>query len=407
MRIKPAKQFVAPAAVLAILLSLAGCMTGPGNISILPPGCTANCPPPPAFLYATSTDHIVAFTINQSTGALSAPLTMPGPNQSIGLTASVTLGHLYVSDFLNDTVDGFSINSATGGLTAITGSPYSLGGTPPGAGGLSSFVEAGAYMYATDLNGDGIAGFAYDSGSGKLTPIPGSPFPAGSTPVQAAQAGPQGKFLYVSNLNDPAGGISAFTIDFNTGALTPIPGSPFPTGAAGSYPGPSVLVVGGSADGGNLLYVALTGTSTVNSKIAGFSIDANTGSLTALPGSPFATGNGPESLALVPVTAVGGQEFLYAANGQDNTISAFVVDGSSGNLTPVSGSPYAAGTSLAGLAVSALNTSLGSFFLYAADNQGRTVLAYTIDGNTGALSPIAGSPFSAGSSPVWLTVAVP
>jgi 6-phosphogluconolactonase (cycloisomerase 2 family) len=224
-------------------------------------GCGNNCPPSPEFLYATSTDHISAFTINQSTGALSAPLTMSGPNQSLGMVATVTLGHLYVSDFLNDAVDGFSINSTSGGLTPITGSPFALGGAPPGAGGLSAIVSAGTYVYATDLNAGTVAGFAFDSTSGKLTPVPGSPFSAGKTPVQAVQAGSQGKFLYVSNLNDSAGGISAFNIDFNTGRLSPISGSPFPTGSLGSYPGPSAMVVNN-----NFLYVALAGTANPNNK---------------------------------------------------------------------------------------------------------------------------------------------
>jgi hypothetical protein len=179
MRMKPANQALAIAVALLTSLSLAGCF-GKGGFQISPPGCGNNCPPSPEFLYATSTDHISAFTINQSTGALSAPLTMAGPNQSLGMVATVTLGHLYVSDFLND------------------GSPFPLGGTPPGAGGLSAIVSAGTYVYATELNAGTVAGFAFDSTSGKLTPVPGSPFPAGNTPVQAAQAGSQGKFLALS-----------------------------------------------------------------------------------------------------------------------------------------------------------------------------------------------------------------
>jgi 6-phosphogluconolactonase (cycloisomerase 2 family) len=400
----PVRQFVMVAAALAVSLSLAGCF-GNTNIQVLPPGCGNSCPPAPEFLYATSAGHILAFTINQSTGALGTPLAMAGPNQSTGMAGTVTLGRLYVSDFLNDTVDGFSINSTTGGLTAIAGSPFSLGGTPPGAGGLSMFVSSGFYLYATDLKAGTVAGFAYDSASGKLTPVPGSPFPADNTPVQAAQAGSQGKFLYVSNLNDSAGGISAFTIDFNTGALTPIPGSPFPTGTAGSFPGPSALAVGGNT--GNILYVALAGTVSANNKIAAFAIDLNTGGLTAVPGSPFDTGSDPLYMTLVPITLIGFQEFLYTANVQDNTISAFTVDGNTGVLTPVSGSPYAGGSSVGGLAVTPTGTSVGNFFLYAADPQAKTVRAFTVDGNTGALSAIPGSPFPAGNSPTLLTVVVP
>jgi 6-phosphogluconolactonase len=401
MRTKPVRLAVRIALTLAISLCLAGCL-GNSNIQILPPGCGNNCPPAPEFLYATAPNQILAFKINSSTGALGAPLATPGPNQSIGLTATVTLGRLYVSDFLNDTVDGFSINSSTGALSAIAGSPFSLGGTPPGAGGLSPFVSGGSYLYATDLNAATVAGFAYDSASGKLAPVPGSPFPAGNTPVQAAQAGNQGKFLYVSNLNDSAGGISAFTIDFNTGSLTPIPGSPFPTGAAGSFPGPSALVFD---ELGNILYVALAGTASANNKIAAFKIDPNNGSLTAVPGSPFTTGTDPLYMALVPATLVVGQGFLYTANVQDNTISAFTVNGSTGVLTPVNGSPYPAGSSLSGLAVTPAPASAGNFFLYAGDPQANTIRAYTIDGTTGALSPIPGSPFPAGSSPTLLTVA--
>jgi 6-phosphogluconolactonase len=400
MGMKHANQALATAAALLMSLSLAGC--GIGKISISQ-SCLGPCTVPPTaeFLYATSTDHISAFTINQSTGALSAPLTMSGPNQSLGLTATVTLGHLYVSDFLNDAVDGFSINSSSGGLTPITGSPFALGGTPPGAGGLSAIVSAGSYVYATDLNAGAVAGFAFDSTSGKLTPVPGSPFLAGNTPVQAVQAGNQGQFLYVSNLNDSAGGISAFNIDFNTGALSPISGSPFPTGIAASFPGPSAMVVNN-----NFLYVALAGTSNPNNKIVAFAIDPTTGILTTLPASPFITGSDPLYIAFVPVTGVGFQAFLYTANIFDGTISAFTADDNTGLLTPVSGSPYASGTSLGGLAVSLFTGAVsGPPFLYAADPQSKAIRVYAIDDNTGALSPISGSPFSAGNAPQLLTTA--
>lgn len=401
-RMESLKRAVAMVVGLQVSIGMVACGRG-GNISISPPPtCVTNCPPSPEFLYATSPDAIVAFKINASTGALGSPLAMSGPNQSTGMVATITLGRLYVSDFLNDTVEGFSINSSTGGLTAVTGSPFALGGAPPGAGGLSPFVSGGSRLFATDLNAGGVAAFTYDSLTGALTTVPGSPFPAGDTPVQAAVAGSQNQFLYVSNLNDSAGGISAFTIDFNTGALTPISGSPYATGAAGSFPGPSALAIGGN---GQILYVALVGTANANNKIAAFVIDANTGALTPIPGSPFATGNAPQFMALVPVTLVGNTEFLYTANVQDKTISAFIVDGTSGTLTPLSGSPYHGATSLGGLAVTPTSTLNGNFFLYASDPQAKTVVAFTVDGTTGAPSPVSGSPFPAGKAPMLLTVA--
>jgi 6-phosphogluconolactonase (cycloisomerase 2 family) len=396
MKTKTGIRVAALTVVFLACMNLGGCF---GNLFKTGTsfGCVNNCPPTAEFLYATSVDHISAFTINQSTGALGTPAAMTGPNQSLGLVANVSSAHLYVSDFLNDAVDCFTINSSSGGLTAITGSPFALGGTPPGGGGLSNIVSSD-FLYATDLNAGNVAGFVFDSSSGKLTPVPGSPFPAGNTPVHAARDD-LGKFLYVSNLNDSAGGISAYTIDQNTGALTSVLGSPFPTGTAGSFPGPSAMVVNN-----NFLYVALAGTANANNKIVAFAIDPNSGVLTALPSSPFATGSDPLYMALVPITLVGFQAFLYTANVQDGTISAFTADDNTGILTPVNGSPFASGSSIGGLAVPPLGASNG-FLIFASDPQAQSVRAYTIDGNTGGLSPVAGSPFSAGTAPMLLTVA--
>ncbi|HXF12400.1 MAG TPA: beta-propeller fold lactonase family protein [Terriglobales bacterium] len=393
------KRAVAMVLALPLSLGLACGKSGLGNGPLVP--TCDNCPAPPEFLYATSPGAIVGFKIDQSTGALGSPLTMAGPSQSLGMAAAITFGRLYVSDFVNNTLQGFSINSSTGGLNAIPGSPFSLGGTPPGAGGVSPFVSSGSYLYVTNLNAGVVAGLTDESPTGALNTVPGSPFPAGDTPVEAVVAGSQNQFLYVSNLNDSAGGISAFTIDFNTGALTPMPGSPYATGAAGSFPGPSALAISGNDQ---TLYVGLVGTTNANNKIAAFAIDANTGALTPIPGSPFTTGNAPQYMAIVPVTFVAGTEFLYTANVQDKTISGFIVDGNSGSLTPLSGSPYHGATSLGDLAVTPTSTS-ANFFLYAADPQAKTVLAFTIDGTTGALTPVSGSPFPAGKAPTLLTVA--
>jgi 6-phosphogluconolactonase len=387
---------------MACLLLLGGCVgQEKGCPANFPTTCTVNCVyplPSPQFLYATSTDHILAFAIDQSTGALGLPQVIAGPNQSLGMVASPD-ARLYVSDFLNDAVDGFSISNA-GTLTAIPGSPFSLGGATPGGGGLTMFA-AGSYFYATDINSGTVAGFLEDGSDGTLTPVPGSPFPAGSSPTQAAQT--ESEFLYVSNLNDSAGGISAFTINAQTGALTPISGSPFFTGAPGSFPGPSVVVVSGE---NNFLYVALAGTAKVNNLIAAFAIDQTTGALTPVSGSPFPTGNGPMQMAYVPYTP-GGYSFLYTANVQDGTISAFSADNTTGILTQVSGSPYPAGSSVGGLAAVTAATQAVGIFLYESDPQAQTIRAYNINANTGALSVLTASPFPAsGYAPTLLTAAI-
>jgi 6-phosphogluconolactonase len=399
MRARLAGKCLGILVAIAFLLGMAGC-GGVGSIFGVPFGCTTNCSTntaPPEYLFATSPGHIASFTVNQSDGGLSTPLMVAGPNQSAGITATLTDGYLYVSDFQNDAVDGFSINPGSGALAAIAGSPYALGGAAPGGGGLSAFIQGGDdFVYATDMNAGTVAGFTFDSTSGTLTAVPGSPFPAGDSPVQAAQ---NGFFLYVSNLNDSSGGISGYALNGQNGAATPLPGSPFPTGAPGSFPGPSALVIMNG-----FLYVALAGTATPNNQIAAFAINSD-GSLTAVPGSPFTAGSGPMQLAAVPVTS-NAQGFLYSANIQDGTISAFTAADGSGILVPVSGSPYTSGKSIGSVAVSQTFTDSGDYFLYASDPQAMTINAYTVDGGTGVLSPVSGSPFPAGGAATLLTVVI-
>ena len=145
---------VAIVVALAFLLSLPGCGGGGSPASTSSSGgqqgCTSNCPSN-HFLFATGQDQIMSFKIDGTTGALGAASIITGPNQSLGIFATPTTGYLYVSDFQNDTLEAFTINPSTGALTTVSGSPFSLGGTPPGAGGLAWDLNGG-YLYATDAN---------------------------------------------------------------------------------------------------------------------------------------------------------------------------------------------------------------------------------------------------------------
>ena len=87
----------------------------------------------------------------------------------------------------------------------------------------------------------------------KEVPQTGSPFAAGTSP-QAIATDPTGRFLYVSN--GTSKNMSAYSINLFTGALTPVPGSPFPD-AGGKW---QVSVGGGtwprwSRRGSRLYYV--------------------------------------------------------------------------------------------------------------------------------------------------------
>ena len=81
-------------------------------------------------------------------------------------------------------------------------------------------------------------------------------------------------------------------------------------------------------------------------------------------------------------------------DGFKNNITAYSIDASTGILTEIAGSPFAAGS------IPFLMTAdLSGKFLYVA-NKGGGVSAYTLDLATGSLTPISGSPFPAGTAPI-------
>ncbi len=95
---------------------------------------------------------------------------------------------------------------------------------------------------------------------------------------------PAGTILYLLNYNDNT--VAAYSIDANTGALTPVAGSPFATGLEPFY-----LTVNTA---GTLMYVANRG----DNNVSAYSIDPATGALTPVPGSPFASPGGPDAVAI-------------------------------------------------------------------------------------------------------------
>jgi 6-phosphogluconolactonase (cycloisomerase 2 family) len=131
-----------------------------------------------------------------------------------------------------------------------------------------------------------------------------------------------------------------------------------------------------------------------NNGISVFSIDASSGVLTQIAGSPFTTGSEP-----IRVVADPSGKFLFTANQQDKNVSCFSIDGTSGALTPVSGSPFATPAAPEAVAISA-----DGAFLYVGASG---LSAFSINGSTGALTPISGSPFSTGQNFIGLAVARP
>jgi len=127
--------------------------------------------------------------------------------------------------------------------------------------------------------------------------------------------------------------------------------------------------------------------------VSAYTITTGTGALTPVTNSPFAAGTNPSAVTVSP-----NGNFLYVANGGDNNVSAFTIDGATGALT--SPATIAAGTSPSGVSIDP-----NGLFLYVTNSGSNNVSAYTITTGTGALTPISGAlgnPFSAGTTPLGI-----
>ena len=393
MNANPLWLAVQRAVPLALLLILSGC--GGGNNSSS--GCGVNCPPVNAeVLYVGSAGQIQIFSINTATGALGSATTLSGLTTAGSGTATPSAKFLYVADFQNNQIDGYSINATSGALTTLAGSPFPLGAIPNSAGSLA-IDPGGKFLYATDLHGFNVLAFAINSSDGSLTPVPGSPFPSGFDPAGAV-VDPSTKFLNVADVGVGSfGGISSYTINSANGALTAGAGGPL-----------VVLLNGGVTDiamhsSGKFLHVS-TGISPTDSGVAAFTVNQTTGGLTQNGSVPFPTG-----LAPMRITLHSGGKFLYTANSGDGTISGFTIDAASGNLMPVSGSPFRifATPPPGGLIAFDVAIDPSGQFLYAANPTTSSVSGFRIDASTGSLSVVGQTSLTAHGSASFTMVKLP
>ena len=344
----------------------------------------------------TTSGDISAFGVDAGSGALTAitgsPFAAGGVNATgigaqgpVGVAVDPMGKFVYVSNGGFGNISAYTVNTVSGALTAIPGSPFAIGSftelgplavDPTGkflyvtnvsgsfgnivtlninvsSGVLTGFPvrppfidmgtgalvvsPAGKFVYATGSLG-GVLAYTANAGSGALTAVPGSPFPAGIGPTGVTMD-PTGKFVYVPNsslcASCASGNVSAYTINAGSGALTPIAGSPFQDAGLGPF--------GAAVDPtGKFLYVS----NVLSGSVSAYTINANSGALTAVTGSPFPAGSQPEAVAVDP-----SGKFLYVANYFSNTISAYTINSSSGALTPVPGSPFAVGKAPAAIAI--------------------------------------------------------
>ena len=348
------------------------------------------------FVYVTNAGGpgpgtVSAYSINHPSGIL---IPIQGSPFPAGTTPwSIALDPMsrfaYVANRGDDTIGAYAIDGVTGTLTPVPGSPFPENPTIKGEFPWAVAVDpTGKFVYVANYYAANVRAFAIDQNTGALAQVPGSPFPAGGIP-RGLTVDPAGRFVYVaSGYRGSPGIVSAFTIDANSGALTPVAGSPFPvpTDPKSSFGQslPNSVTVDPS---GRILYV----TDSWQSDIWAYAIDEPTGALTLLPGSPFPAQDGPFSITVIPRG-----KFAYSSN--TGTVSAFTIARTTGALTPVPGSPFPAGFYSVSVGLSPTGQ-----FVYAAsqgspfNNWAGSVSAYAVDQSNGKLTPVPGSPFAAGS----------
>ena len=247
---------------------------------------------------------------------------------------------------------------------------------------LLSAGTAAATQTVVVTNGGGSSAAAYTgSPTGGLTPVAGSPFTTGQDPHGVAFT-PDGRFAYVANQGDDD--ISRFSVA-DDAQLTPL--GTTPTGANQ----PAGLTV--SADGSLLMASNRDGTDTAP-RVSVFNIDAATGGLTAVTGSPFNVGIfDPRGIVMTA-----DRRFAYVSGRRGptgppatNAQSALAVlsIGANGALTPIVGSPFYNAALLAGFGMS-ISPDGGRLFMAQANDQ--KISVYNLNQSNGAPSFVA--PFS-------------
>jgi 6-phosphogluconolactonase (cycloisomerase 2 family) len=334
------------------------------------------------FLYvAAGEGDIHAFRV-AANGTLTA---VPGTPVPLGTFPSAVVvapsgPFVYVVGGFPAEVVGFAVAPADGSLVPLAGSPFPVSGMGPI---VATTDGSGRFLYVGNNVSQDISAYAIGA-SGQLTAVPGEPFPVvGVVGSGSIAADPLGRLLYLTSGAITAA-FSVFRIDPATGAITPVPGSPFPI-----EPGPNMVTADPS---GRFVYVTNEQTMLVST----YAIDPVSGAPGQIPGSPVDAG--PRPLA---ITADPQGHFVFVGNFPGG-VSVFSADLVTGALTPVPGSPFPSGFQPNSLQVTSAGTHL-----YVADPQGLGgppisvggIWGHVVDPSAGSLGVVPGSPFPAGRSP--------
>ena len=290
--------------------------------------------PSGSYLYVTNSNSasVSTYGINAD-GTLHVDLIGPvstaiapatATNQPLSLAIDPAGPYLYVgtNDNPNGLIEGFL--STAGTLTALTGSPYtSVIATSLNVPYGLAIDSTHSFLYAANIFAPDVDSYSITGGTGVLAELSASPDGTLTGPYTLATY-PGGNFVYITDTTAAPGTVKLVTIDA-TGVVTVVHSYTVGTKPQGIAIDPA----------GKFLYVSNTG----DGRISAFKINASTGVLTTIAGSPFTASGAASSNTPTPLAIDSSGRFLYASNGDDGTISEFTIDSTTGVLTAVAGSP--------------------------------------------------------------------
>jgi 6-phosphogluconolactonase len=271
-----------------------------------------------------------------------------------------------------------------------------------------------AYVYAVSINGGLVNAYGVDYQTGILTQVSGSPFSTNLTNPSTILAAPNGKTVYV------IGGSFQNQVEvMSVGSDGKLYGKPAPN-VTGTYPTAAAIDTTGT-----FLYVTYTyqtGFTPVSPGPGGVSIYAISSTDGSL-GTPVNVnvGNNPIAIAVSAPSCIaecttGGTSnvFVYVVDAettlQKPTILGFQQDRTTGALSLLSGSAYdsSLGTyqgTTAGVSPSGIAIDPTAKYLYVTDKLQNEIYGYQIASQTtGNLTPLLTSPYATGSYPVAITI---
>ncbi len=378
--------------------STGGTSTGAPTAGSPGAGGTPNSTSTFVYVVDASPNAIETYRLDPSSGALTsagAPFSIGHNLENLAISPDGRFGYGVANDFTNNVFNNvllaFTFDPSSGLPTLKQ--TLQIAGT---VGGWTAVDPSGRFLYVSiDTNegtGNGIASYSIQSDgslvqNGALTPTDVNP---GRISID-----PRGRFLYTDT--EFTNRVWGFAINSTTGTLTPVPNTPFTiqrsVPQAGKEPTRFNEVI--DPTGQRLFSV-----DNINSRVNVFTIDQNTGGIT-LQGST-ATGQFAELFA--PAMDPKGR-FLYIGEFNTNAITGFAIsDTTTPTLPPIPGLPVTtSGAPNWWMVIDPTGSYVYSVEVDAIGAIGN-LDGYQINQTGGTLTRLTSTPLRLQGSPVWIAI---